>query len=541
VTAGAELGREAFDRRSWREAYGLLEAAPSLDVDDLERLAIAAYLVGEDEASGRAWEQAHLACLAAGDPDRAARCAFWLALGLLLRGEMARADGWRARAERLVHDVGHQCAARGFLLVPAALDALEAGDSARARELGDEIAAIARRCDDRDLLAFGLLTQGQSALALGEVALGLRLLDEVMVSITTGEVSPIPVGIVYCAVIEACVDVYELRRAAEWTEALHGWCASDPELVPYRGQCLVHRAQVLQAHGDWSGAAIEAERAAAHLARPFHPALGTARYQRGELHRLRGEFGAAAEAYRGAAELGRDPSPGIALLRLAEGDVPGAAAAIGRMLAEDDPRTRLAVLTAAVEVHLAAGEVETARAECAELARSAELIDTPMLHAVADAAHGSVLLAEGDAPAALAALRRANARWRSLGMPFDEARTRVGVALACRALGDHEAAARELGMARATFDRLGARPDLDRLEALLVADDDRPAPLLSGREVEVLRLLAKGRSNREIATELVISVHTVARHVQNIFAKLQLSSRSAATAWAYEHGVATGS
>jgi ATP/maltotriose-dependent transcriptional regulator MalT len=537
VTAGVELGREAFDRRSWREAYDLLEAAPSPDVDDLERLAIAAYLIGEDEASTRAWERAHLACVAAGDLDRAARCAFWLAFALVLRGEMARADGWRARAERLVQEAGPQCAARGFVLVVDVLEALEAGDSTRAWELADEIVDIARRCGDRDLLAFGVLTQGQSSLALGEVARGLRLLDEVMVSITTGEVSPIPVGIVYCAVIEACVDVYELGRAAEWTEALHSWCASEPDLVPYRGQCLVHRAQVLQAHGDWSAATAEVERAAAHLAQPFHPALGTARYQQGELHRLRGELGAAAEAYRSAGELGRDPSPGVALLRLAEGDVDGAGMAIRRMLAEDDPRTRLAVLAAAVEVLLAAGAVEEARAQYAELARFADLIDTPTLHAIAEAADGSVLLAEGEANAALVALRKASTRWRSLGMPFDEARARVGVARACRALGDHDAAARELQTARATFERLGAGPELERIETVLEDVGGRPRPLLTDREVEVLRLLARGRSNREIASDLVISVHTVARHVQNIFTKLEVSSRSAATAWAYEHGV----
>ena len=531
--AAADLAREAFERRSWREAYELLAPADGLDVDDLERLAITAYLLGRDEASADAWERAHLASLAADDRDRAARCAFWLAFTLLLRGEMARAGGWRARAERLVEDAEPACASRGFLLVGDFLELLEGGTLTTASELADRIVDIARRCGDRDLLALGMLGRGQVSLALGEISRGVRLLDEVMVSVTTGEVTPIPAGIVYCAVIEACVDVFDLRRATEWTEALRAWCSSEPDLVPYRGQCLVHRSQVLQAHGDWPAAIAEAELARARLSDPFHPALGVARYQQGELHRLRGEFAAAARAYHDAAELGRDPAPGVALLRLAEGDVAAAGVAIERMLSDGDPRTRPAVLAAAVEIHLAAGDVEQARRAGAELASFADLAGAPMLHAIADGAAGAVLLAEGDASAALVPLRRATAGWRTLGMPYDAARGRVRIALASRVLADHDAAAAELEAARATFERLGAQPDLAWLESL---GETKVSPL-TDRELEVLRLLATGRTNREIATALVISPHTVSRHVQNIFVKLGLSSRSAATAYAYEHGL----
>jgi ATP/maltotriose-dependent transcriptional regulator MalT len=531
-----ELGRQAFARRSWREAYERLAAAGSPEIDDLEHLAVAAYLVGRDEESTRAWEQAHLACLSAGDLDRAARNGFWLALTLALRGEMARSDGWRARGERLIEEAGPSCSARGYLLMAEFLDALMAGDPATAHQRAGGMVEIAHGCGDVDLLAFGLLGSGQSLLAMGDVDRGVRLLDEAMVSVTTGEVGPIAAGIIYCAVIEACADAFDVRRAAEWTEALHDWCASDPDLVPYRGQCMVHRSEVLQARGEWSAALMEAEQASVRLADPFHPALGVARYQEGELHRLRGEFEASAEAYRAAAELGRDPAPGVALLRLAEGDVDSAGIAIRRMLAEGEPRHRPLVLAAAVEIHLARGDLDEARATSDELAGFADLVDMPLLHAIADGAAGAVLLAEGDPGGALVRLRRAGAAWRTLGIPYDAARARVRVAIACQALGDHAAAELEAGAARATFEHLGARPAIEWMESLAGGGDQAGNTLpLTEREMEVLRLIATGRTNREIAAELVISVHTVSRHVQNIFLKLDLSTRAAATAYAYEH------
>ena len=291
MTGEVELGRDAFDRRAWARARTLLAAAESLDAADLQRLAVAAHLVGRDAESSLAWERAQHACERAGDLDGAARCAFWLALLLLLRGEVARAGGWLARAERLVAEAERDCAAGSFLLVPVFLEALVAGDVSQAEALASEILREARRFDDPDLLAFGLLCQGQAAIAGGDTGRGVRLLDEVMLGVSAGEVSPIPTGIVYCAVIESCLDAFDLRRAAEWTEALNGWCTGQPDLVPYRGQCLVHRAQILQAHGAWDEAVGEADRARLLLSDPVHPALGLANYQQGELHRLRGRAG----------------------------------------------------------------------------------------------------------------------------------------------------------------------------------------------------------------------------------------------------------
>ena len=536
MDGSVERGREAFVRRAWADADALLGAGGPLDAPDLELLAVAAHLVGRDDDSVKAWTRAHAEWRRLDDPERAVRCAFWVGLAYLLRGEMGPADGWLARAKRLVEQSCGDCAERGLLRVPVFLKALGGGEHATAAALADEMVEIAQRFDDADLLAFGLLCGGEAALALGRAARGMTLLDEVMVVVTTAEVSPITAGIVYCAVLEACMDAYDLRRAQEWTEALHRWCDAQPDLVPFRGQCLVHRSQILQAHGAWSDAVVEAERARLRLSDPAHPALGLALYQQAELHRLRGELDDAERAYREAGRQGLDPTPGFALLRMAQGNVHTAAAAIRRVVEEvPDPPTRPVTLAAAVEVLLAAGDVDGARSAADRLTEIADSRDAPLLRALTDFATGTVLLAEKDLPAAAAAFRRACAGWLALGMPYDAARARVEVALVCRERGDHDAAALELDAARATFERLGARPDLARV-AELSTGPPRP-DALTVRECEVLRLVATGRTNREIAAELVISEHTVARHLQNMFVKLDLASRAAATAYAYEHGL----
>ena len=530
-----QAAREAFARHSWLEVYTLLsDAAGDLQADQLEMLAVAANLIGLDQESVRAWERAHAEHLRGGRPDRAAVCACWAALILLLRGEMAQAGGWMTRAERIVDELGSDVpvAARGMLLIPDAIAALSTGDAETARQVADQIVSIGTAVGEPDLLAFGRLTTAQAALVAGDIPGSMRLFDEVMVSVTMGDVSPIPSGIIYCAVVEGCVYACDLRRAAEWTEALRRWCDDQPDLVPYRGQCMVHRSQVLLAHGSWAEAAAEANRACLRLADPFHPALGLAHYQRGELHRVRGELDAAADAYQEASRYGHDPVPGFALLRLAQGDLDGAVRAAKRMLDEQGGGApRSALLAAAVEVRLATGDTSAARELADELASLAEATDTEMLAASAAYAGGTVLLASGDESSAISALRAACRAWRDLQAPYEVARARFQLALAYRAIGDTDAAQLELHGARATFESLGASVDLARLESLASA---KPG-VLTERECEVLRLVAAGKTNREIATALVISEHTVSRHLQNMFMKLGVTSRAAATAYAYEH------
>jgi DNA-binding CsgD family transcriptional regulator len=377
------------------------------------------------------------------------------------------------------------------------------------------------------------LGRGQCLIRLGRGSEGLQSLDEVMVAMNVGTVSPLVAGLAFCAAIESCQQILEVRRAQEWTAALTRWCASQPDLIPYRGDCLVHRAEILTFHGAWPEAYDEAERARTWLADTAGPSFGNAYYRLGELHRLRGEYTDAEAAYKQASLHGHETQPGLGLLRLAQGHSDSATAAIRRALDETTERSlRARLLPAFVEIMLAAGDLEAARAAAAELGRIADGHEAGMLGAMAALAQGAVELAAGDVRAALGSSRHAARVWQQLEAPFEVAQARTLVGLACRALGDRDTAAFELEAARGIFAGLDAAPELARVETLM-----RPATPsahgLTAREQEVLGLVAAGKSNREIAAELVLSEHTVARHLQNIFAKLGVSSRTAASAFAW--------
>jgi DNA-binding CsgD family transcriptional regulator len=541
VIEARERGRAAYARRAWSEAHdalALADAAEPLAPDDLERLATAAYMLGRDDAHAQAMERAHHRRLGEDDVPGAARCAFWIGIHLLLRGEGGPAAGWFGRAGRLLERAGRDCVESGFLLIPRVFEHAAAGERDAAIAVAGEAAAIGERFGEPDLFALASHEQGLLLIRDGRVAEGLRLLDEAMVAVTAGELSPIVNGFVYCGVITGCQAAYEPRRAQEWTAALTRWCAEQPDLVSFSGTCLVHRAEIMQLRGAWPDALAEARRAAERSGLAANRAAAAeAAYRQGEVHRLRGESAAAEAAYHAARRDGHEPQPGLALLRLDEGNGDAAAAAIRRALSETTDRAaRAGLLPAYVEIMLATGDLGAARAGCDELDAIAGRWRSDLLGAMAAHARGAVALADGDARAALVSLRRAAQAWRALEAPYETARARVLVGLACRALGDGDTAGLELAAAADAFAELGAAPDLARARAHAGAAAPRDAyGGLTTRELEVLRLVAAGRSNRAIAAELVISEHTVARHVQNLFAKLGVSSRAAATAAAFEH------
>ena len=312
-----EKGRESYARRAWADAYTHLshaDRAAPLGAEDLDLLATAAHMLGRDDAVLTDLERAHHAHLEDGRPLRAARCAFWLGLNFAMRGRMSPSTGWFARAQRLLEREDRDCVERGYLLIPALLRHVAAGEAEAAYATGADAAAIGERFGDADLVAMAVHEQGFALVRQGRVEEGLWLLDEAMVAVTTGELSPIVTGLVYCNVIAGCQEIFEVRRAQEWTAALTRWCEQQPEMVAHTGLCLVHRAEIMQLHGAWPDALDEARRAGERFAQRAQgmneSAAAQALYRQGELHRLRGDFAEAEEAYRRASRGGLGAAAG---------------------------------------------------------------------------------------------------------------------------------------------------------------------------------------------------------------------------------------
>lgn len=539
---GVREARLCFERQAWREAHDLwsrVDRDTPLAAEDLQNLAACAHMLGLDPESVMLLERAHHEALREGDTQRAARCAFRVGFELFMTGSMAQGSGWMARSRRILEEAGVDSVVSGYLAIPEGIGAIRSGDPARAFERFGEAIEIARRFGDRDLVTIARQGQGRALIRLGRVAEGIALIDEAMVSVTASEVSALVAGDIYCSTIDACNEIFDLRRAQEWTSALARWCEGQPDTIAYRSACRVRRAELLQLHGSWSAALDEAVRACeAALTPPPKPAAGVAVYQCGELHRVRGEFAKAEEAYRRASELGRKPQPGLALLRLAQGDTDAALASIRR--AVDDTRdapARARLLGAYVDILLAAKDVASARVAANELTAIATRLDAPLLKAAAAKADGATLIGEGDAERALSALGVAAELWSEIEAPYEAARTRELVASASRLVGDDDSARLELDAARRVFETLGAVHDVARIDALAGASRTRTPGQLTARELEVLALVASGKTNRAIAESLELSEKTVARHVSNIFVKLGVSSRAAATAYAFKHGL----
>ncbi len=536
VVDDLNLSREAFGRGDWVTAFNRLEAISAtgeLEPADLERWGTAAFLLGRPDASVEALQEAHRSYLSRGDVSAATRSAFWVGLTCFLSGEGAVGAGWIKRAWRLAAALEDDCLESGYLLIPRTLELEAGGDFAAAEEVAAQAERIARLHHDADLTALALHQRARAQIYLGLVSDGVAGLDEAMAGVVAGEVNPIFAGVIYCSTIEACQEIADFQRARQWTSALTRWCDDQPGLVPYTGQCAVHRGQLMRLDGAFAAALEELRLACRRYHDSGSPqAAGLALYESGEVHRLRGDFEAAAKAFEEASGWGYEPQPGLASLWMMQGRAESAAHAIHRVLGEARTDVRhIQVLPAAVEILLACGDLAAAERAVEFLAELADRFGGQALEARALLAKGTVLLAAGAPAEALPHLRGAWHRWTELAAPYEAAAARTGLGRAFRALDDEESARLELTAAAQELRELGALPALREVESLL--GPSLPDGL-TAREVEVLRLVSRGLSNARIAEELVISQKTVARHLSNIFTKIGVTSRTAAATYALE-------
>ena len=516
------------------ETLSALDASDTLSAADLEALGEAAWWLGHLSECIAARERAVAAYLADGQPRQAALVALRLFYTFSVRGDGAIASGWLRRARRLL-EREPEGVEHGELLIAEARAARQRGDAERELASARGAIELGHRFGDADLVALGQYIEGRLLVRQGHVDDGMATLDEAMLAASQGELGPLATGQVYCNVIAACQELGDLRRAAEWTEALRAWSETQPASV-FPGLCRVHRAEVMRLRGEWSEAEHEARQASDDLLEAMPAFASEALYQLGEVLRERGSLDDAERAFKRASDLGGEPQPGLALVRLAQGRVDAAAAGVRRALAHESNRlTRAYLLAAQVEIAIVAGDLATATIASEELHAIAAEYGSVALAAAAALAEGRVQLAGGNAPSALGSLHRAWELWQTADCPLEAAETRRTLGLACREVGDVEGAELALRSSLAVFERLGAVSEAARTARLLGAQPSIAG--LTAREVEVLRLVASGKSNREIASELCLSAKTVARHLSNIFCKIGVSSRSAATAYAYEHAL----
>jgi DNA-binding NarL/FixJ family response regulator len=528
-TATLRQARRAYAARDWVTAASQFDAVvvDQLTADDLAAYAESVWWLGRLEDNLRLNAAACAAFMADARPVEAAWAATLLGIFHLARGDEPQGTGWIGRAARLL-DGMPDCWVHGYLLLLTEVEpSLHGGRPAAAVDASRRIQQLGHALRQPDLVAMGLNGEGRALVKSGQVVDGLKLLDEAMITVLDGRLDPFASGTLYCHTIATCHEVADIQRVSRWTDLTEEWLARMPAAVVFGGLCGVHRAQLQLLRGDWHDAEQHALRLVGDLDANRVDYAAEAWYVVAEARRLRGDPGAAA-AYHEAHARGRDPQPGRALLRVQEGDPAGAATSVRVALAAvgRDPLRRAPLCAATVEVAVAAGRLGDAAAAAAELAATAARYGTSGLEAMAAGAVGTMLLAEKRAEEALPMLRDASRRWHALDAAYDAARTGVRLAEAYRALGDEVSAAAEIARAEATFERLGAQRPARRLP-----------DGLTPREWEVLAQVAAGRSNREIGAALYISDRTVARHLTNIFTKIDVTSRTQAARYAMDHGL----
>jgi ATP/maltotriose-dependent transcriptional regulator MalT len=507
----------------------------SLSAAALDLLGESLFWLDRPEDSIAVLGRAFRAHVAEGDHAGAAMAAWQLFYDHALVGETALANGWLERARRHAAGPGEHMSA-GFLAVADSDLAAWVGAHDDALAHAERAVGLGYATGDANLTAMALQAKGRALVASGRVGEGISALDQAMVAVVNGELAPLFTGWVYCNALATCHDLADLSRAVEWSEAAMRWCDDLRDGRLYPGICRLHVVELASLRGTWEAAAALARRACDELTSHDPRYAGEAHYLIGELHRLIGDLDLAEEAFTRAHQLGRVPQPGLARVRMAQGRHD--AAVKGLRLALDAGRSaplrRIELLAALTEAHLAVDDIAAAGADAAEMTEVAGEVTSDYLQAMALTAEARVLLARGEAAAACRRAGEATARLQALGLPYDAARGREVRGVAARLIEDHDTAQLELAAARQTFRSLGAEPDARRVAALL--GNAAPSPL-SSRELEVLHLVARGCTNREIATELFVSEHTVARHLSNIYTKLGVGSRSAATAFAYENAL----
>lgn len=528
-TDNLDLARQAHAASDWAAAAAHFDAVDPdlLSADDLAAYADAVWWLGRVEDNLRLNAAACDAFLADARPVDAAWAALLLGIFYLARGDEPRALGWLARARRHLDGIP-ESPVHGYLLLLAEVEAnLQAGRPAAAVDGARRMQELGRRLGQPDLLALGLNGEARALIRSGQVLDGLKLLDEAMVTVRAGRLTPFASGTLYCHTIAICHQVADIHRMSHWVGLAEQWLATLPASAAFGSMCRVHRAQLQLLRGEWAEAEQNVLEVVADLDASRVDYAAEAWYVAAEARRLRGDP-RAVDAYVEAHARGRDPQPGRALLRLQEGDAVGAATSVRTALAAvgPDPLRRAPLCVAAVETSMAAGRLPDAATAAAELASTASAYATSGLEAMATDARAALLLEGGRAEEALPVLRDAYRRWHELGAAYDAARTGFRLAAAYRTLGDEASATSEVARAEATYTRLGAQQPAAKLP-----------DGLTPREGEVLTLVADGRSNREIGEALYISDRTVARHLTNIYTKIGVASRTQAARYAMDRGM----
>lgn len=521
--------RTAHQRRDWAASYQAFDLAgrhTSLHTDDLDAFAFAAWRLGHIKESSRAAERV-FAELTRTDPAAAAMKANELALAWLVRGDVNIGQGWMNRARRLLANED-ESAAHGYLTY---LDAAVAAISQDLDTLAVHVRALREmggRLDAPAIGALGLIAAGIEAILNARTADGWALIDEAMLPLLADQVPIEWAGDLYCMVLHHCHKLADLPRMRAWTQSMEQWCGVSGS-VPYGGVCDVHRLQVQVATDDYRSLEGRLGPASRALEEVNAWAAAEGYYQLGEVRRLLGDFAGAASAFGRARQLGMDPQPGDALLACRRGDASGAWTAIRLALNGGDRLARARLLRAAVEIALGREALDEAETYCRELEADATAFATPGFRAWAAHARGAVAVRRGQYEAALESLEAALREYRVQQSRYETAEVYEWMALARRGLGAHAPAAADAATADAIYAQLGAEP---------AGICGSPAPGgLTRRELEVLSRIARGDTNRQVAQQLSLSDKTVGRHLANIYAKLGVSSRTAAANWARDNNV----